>query len=308
MAVTEYANPTRPKWPEADFIVGNPPFIGGKDIRARMGDAYAEALWAAHPDMNDSADFVMYWWDHAALLLTAKKSKLRRFGFVTTNSITQVFQRRTVARYLSAKAPISLVLAIPDHPWTKATPDSAAVRIAMTVAAAGPQEGMLHEVTAESGLDTDAPRIVFGICTGPINADLTIGADVTAARPLRVNEGLCSPGVKLHGAGFIVTPAQAEFLGLGRRAELEQHIRPYRNGRDLSNHARGVLVIDLFGLEEHEVRDRFPEVYQHLLSSVKPERELNNRATYRNNWWIFGEPRRELRPALRGQQRYVATI
>ena len=67
----------------------------------------------------------------------------------------------------------------------------------------------------------------------PINADLTIGVDVTRANALRANEGLCSPGVKLHGAGFIVTPAQAAQLGLGRRPGLENHIRPYRNGRDL---------------------------------------------------------------------------
>ena len=62
---------------------------------------------------------------------------------------------------------------------------------------------------------------------GPINADLTIGVDVTRANALRANEGLCSPGVKLHGAGFIVTPAQAAQLGLGRRPGLENHIRPY---------------------------------------------------------------------------------
>ena len=30
-----YDNPRRPEWPPAEFIVGNPPFIGGKDIRAR---------------------------------------------------------------------------------------------------------------------------------------------------------------------------------------------------------------------------------------------------------------------------------
>ena len=62
----------RPEWPQAEFIVGNPPFIGGKDLRARLGDAYAEALWAAHQHINESADFVMYWWDRAAELLTVK--------------------------------------------------------------------------------------------------------------------------------------------------------------------------------------------------------------------------------------------
>ncbi len=99
-----YPNARKPKWPEADYIVGNPPFIGGKDVRAELGDAYVETLWAVHKDINDSADFVMYWWDRAAGLLTAKGTKLRRFGFVTTNSITQVFSRRTVAAHLEAKS------------------------------------------------------------------------------------------------------------------------------------------------------------------------------------------------------------
>jgi hypothetical protein len=68
------------------------------------------------------------------------------------------------------------------------------------------------------------------------------------------------------------------------------------------------MVIDLFGLDLVEVRKRYPEVYQHLLVAVKPERAANNRASYRDYWWIFGEPRRELRPALAGLQRYIATV
>ena len=83
-----------PTWPEAEFIVGNPPFIGGKDIRGTLGGDYAETLWAANPRVPKSADFVMQWWDRAAHLLAADGNALRRFGFVTTNSITQEFSRR----------------------------------------------------------------------------------------------------------------------------------------------------------------------------------------------------------------------
>ena len=155
----KYIRPRRPAWPEAEFIVGNPPFIGGKDVRAQLGDDYVEALWKAHQQMNDSADFVMYWWDHAAEFLTRKGTVLRRFGLVTTNSITQVFQRRTIERHLTAKQPVSIVMAIGDHPWTKVTSDSAAVRIAMTVAEAGKRDGKVLEVVSESGLDTDDPKI-----------------------------------------------------------------------------------------------------------------------------------------------------
>jgi SAM-dependent methyltransferase len=248
------ANPRPPPWPEAEFIVGNPPFIGGKDLRRRLGDGYVAALRLAWPQMNESADLVMYWWDRAAALLTAPGTALRRFGFVTTNSITQLFQRRTVERHLDARSPVSLLLAVADHPWTKAGKDAAAVRIAMTVAAAGRHEGRLLEVTAETGLDSDQPQIGFAERAGRINADLSIGADASRARPLLANEALCSPGVKLHGAGFIVSPDAAQALGLGRWPGLEAHIRPYRNGRDLTARPRGALVIDLFGLDAGEVR------------------------------------------------------
>ncbi len=274
--VDVYSNPRQPDWPEAEFIVGNPPFIGGKDVRARLGDERAEALWAAHPAMNESADFVMYWWDHGAGLLTGKGTVLRRFGFVTTNSISQVFQRRVMERHILAKAPISLVMAIPDHPWTKATRDAAAVRIAMTVAAPGTREGVLREVVRETGLDTDAPLIEFSEVAGTINSDLTVGADVSRCAPLLANEGLSSRGMALHGGGFIVTPQVAEHLGLGRRPCLEKYIREYRNGRDLTSRPRGVMVIDLFGLDVGEVRTRFPEVYQHIKTEVKEKVSVNS--------------------------------
>ena len=258
--------------------------------------------------MNESADFVMYWWDRAAELLTLKGTRLKRFGFVTTNSLSQVFQRRVMERYLKGKKPVSLLMAIPDHPWTKATRDAAAVRIAMTVAALGKHGGRLFEVTKEEGLDTDEPTVELRETQGRINSDLTIGVDVNASKPLKANELICHDGVKLHGGGFIVTPAEAAHLGLGKRQGLEQYIREYRNGRDLAQHLRGVMVIDLFGLNAEEVRTGFPEVYQHILETVKPARDQNNRESYRVNWWVFGEPRRELRPALREISRFIATV
>ncbi|MDX3808872.1 class I SAM-dependent DNA methyltransferase [Bosea thiooxidans] len=301
-------NPRRPEWPEAEFIVGNPPFIGGKDLRARLGELYAESLWKAHPQMNESADFVMYWWDRAAEILTRSGTKLRRFGFVTTNSITQLFQRRTVERHLGGKRPLSLAMAIPDHPWTKAGKDAAAVRIAMTVAQAGKHEGKLLEVVSEAGLDSDQPQIGLAERTGRIHTDLSVGVDVTSARTLQANEGLCSRGVPLHGAGFILKPAEAEALGMHVRPGLDRHIRQYRNGRDLTARPRGAYVIDLDGLTAEDVRSRFPEIYQHLLLTVKPERDRNNEAYRRLNWWLFGRRNTDMRGFTAGLQRYIATV
>jgi hypothetical protein len=126
---------------------------------------------------------------------------------------------------------------------------------------------------------------------------------VAAALPLRANKDLSNRGVQVIGSGFIVTPQEANELGLGRVPGMDKHIRHYRNGRDLTATPRGVMVIDLFGLSEEEVRDRFPEVYQWVYERVKPERDQNNRKSYRDKWWIHGEPRANFRPALKGLNR-----
>jgi hypothetical protein len=306
--VETYPNPRRPDWPKADYIVGNPPFVGGKDLRARMGGAYAEALWKAHKHMNESADFVMYWWDRSAEILLKKGSSLKRFGFVTTNSISQVFQRRVMETHLSAKKPLSLVLAIPDHPWTKVTRDSAAVRIAMTVAEAGKHDGLLMEVTAEEGVETDSPVILFAEKRGKVNSDLTVGVDVTQSEKLKANEGICSPGVKLHGSGFIVTPKEAVVLGLGTRPGLERHIRHYRNGKDMTARSRGVMVIDNYPLSQGELRSQYPEVYQHVATQVRPERESNNMEFRRVNWHWFGATHETYRSFAQGLHRIIVTV
>ena len=290
-------------WPEVEFIVGNPPFVAGKDLRAELGSGYAEALWAAYPKVPPSADVAMFFWWRAAEAVRAGTT--RRFGLITSNSIRQVFCRRVIAGAMEGPKPLHLVFAIADHPWPLGV-GSAAVRIAMTVAASEKGPGRLLEVTQETL--AAVPDVVLATREGVVNADLTVGASPDAAQALRANEGICSPGMKLHGAGFIVSVAKAAALGLGKVPGLEAHIRPYLNGRDMTGHSRGVMVIDLFGLTEAEVRQRFPAVFQHILLHVKPERDQNARRAYRDAWWVFGEPRRDLRPALHGLPRYIATV
>jgi hypothetical protein len=296
-----YLNPKPAKWPKADFIVGNPPFIGGKDVRHRLGSGYFKALFRT-TKVPQSADFVMHWWSRAAT--TVRKHGARRFGFVTTNSITQAFSRRVIAAHLDAIDPLSLTFAIPDHPWVSEKGD-AAVRIAITVGMAGKFWGLLLRVSNEG----EAPdAIYFDMYNGPIQRDLTVGASVAEAGGLRSNDRLASPGMKLHGNGFIVTPSEAERLGLGSMAGVEAVIHDYRNGRDLASRPRGVKVIDLYDFTEQQVRDQLPTIYAHLHAAVYPYRSQNNRSSYRQRWWVFGEPRTELRHALWGLHRYIATV
>lgn len=316
--VYEYLDVKQAKWPEADFIVGNPPFIGGKDIRAELGDGYVKALRKAYDLVPDSADFVMYWWQRAAEL--ARAGKIRRFGFITTNSLPQVFNRKVVAQNLSAAsetklAPLSLIFAIPDHPWLKsalsdgqAAIDHAAVRIAMTVGERGEHLGHLYRVKSEGDTSSEGTDVELVEETGRIFADLRIGSDVSSATPLKANEGLATRGVALHGAGFMVTQEQATSLGLGRITGLDHYILPYRNGRDITGRSRDLFVIDLHGLSIEQVRRSFPEVYQWVFDRVKPERDLNNEPSRREVWWQFGRQHTELRAGLKGLDRYISTV
>ena len=127
--------PAPGQWPQADFIVGNPPFIGNKRMRDALGDGYVEALRGAWQEMPDTADFVMYWWEHAAKLVRANIG-FAPFGFITTNSLRQTFNRRSLIATSNAKPALGLRYAIPDHPWVDSA-NGAAVRIAMTVGRAG---------------------------------------------------------------------------------------------------------------------------------------------------------------------------
>ncbi len=300
--VLRYVNPRKAEWPKADYVVGNPPFIGDKTLKEALGRGYVDALRTTYGDISESTDYVLYWWDHAARL--ARGGQVTRFGFVTTNSIRQTFNRRVLQAHLSAPDSVSLVFAIPDHPWTD-DEACAAVRIAMTVAKAGTSEGILSKVVDESYVESGEPELTFSLSGGKIFADLTVGADVASAIPLQANAKLSCPGVKLFGGGFIVTPEVAVSLGLGTIPGLATHIRPFRNGRDITQTCRDAMVLDMFGLTEQEVRIRFPEVYQWLYERVKPERDHNNRESYKIRWWLFGEPRATFRSALSGLTRYI---
>lgn len=306
-SVETYPNPRRPVWPEAEFIVGNPPFLGkGAAMRGALGDSYVEALWSAHKWIDQSADFVMYWWDRAAELLANPNPSLRQFGLVTTNSISGVFNRRTVERHLKAKQRISIVYAVPDHPWTKAASDSASVRIAMTACRSGNLDGLLNVVTAESAVESDEPKITLQAQAGYIHSDLTVGADVGAARPLIGNEGMSCNGMMLAGQGFVLTGTERQHFA-EQDPSSASLIKPFLNGGELVRRPRTRFVIDALGWEADELRAKHPHLYQYLLARVKPERDENRRDAFRKRWWVFGEPRKTFRPALEELRRYIGT-
>ena len=296
--IYKYINPRKAEWPQADFIVGNPPFIGASRMIYSLGEGYVNALRKTWQEVPESCDLVMYWWHKAADLLCSKQ--LRRFGFITTNSLRQTFNRRVLELHMKSKQPLSLMFAIPDHPWVD-NADGAAVRIAMTVAEFGTNAGILSSVESEKGSDTDEPDLAFITKAGVVHADLRVGANVASAKLLISNTRLGFRGVTLMGSGFWADPDD-DLITIEPEA-----VKPLRNGNDLTDRPRGVYAIDFFGLSESEARAKFPLAFQRVLDGVKPEREQSNRASYREKWWIFAEARPDLRAAKSRLSHYLAT-
>jgi hypothetical protein len=296
-------------WPACDYIVGNPPFIGNKRMRAALGDGYVEAVRRAWPAVPETADFVMYWWHHAAELV--RTGRVRRFGLITTNSITQTFNRGVVQTQLDAG--LTLAWAIPDHPWVDAA-EGAAVRVAMTVGAAaderpsGPrsQEGRLLTVATEGDTVGDVPAITYAERRGVINADLTIGADVTRATGLAANAGLCGQGIKVVGDGFYVD-SQLDPRPLNPKTGVPV-VRVVTNARDVLSGQHGSPIIDFFGLERDEALRIHPTAFQQVMDRVKPLRDTNKRDSIRDLWWRFAWERPVIRAAIKGLGRYMVTL
>ena len=293
-----YINPRQANWPAAEFIVGNPPFIGNKRMRVALGDGYADALRAAWPEVPESADFVMYWWHKAAE--TVRTGRAKRFGLITTNSLTMIFNRRVIEAHQTATPPLSLAFAVPDHPWVDGA-NGAAVRIAMSVGLRGTAEGKLQTVTQEVEAENGEVAVELATRQGFIYSDLKVGANVAGAKRLQCNLGMSFMGVILVGKGFVLGQGQPLI------AKEPGAIRPYLNGRDLTQTPRGAFVIDLYGLSREEAMAKFPNAYQHLLDTVKPERDQVQRAAHRTNWWLFGEKRPAMRAALKALPRYIGT-
>ena len=309
--IYKYLNPRPSEWQSADYIVSNPPFIGNARMRDRLGDGYAETLRSVYKDVPDTVDFVMYWWHKSAELVRAEKVK--RFGLITTNSISQVRQRSVIDFHLNQKNPIKLIFAIPDHPWADG---DAAVRIAMITTELDSSASLnkycvFGEVTKE--IETNIPEHsaeTIDIAWKNVDAiysNIESGFDPGRLVKLNSNLSISGKGMQMTGGGFIVTLEQAESMGYSHQLQTPVVIKKYLSGRDITDIPRNLYTIDLFGLKINEVQSIYPSIYQWIVERVKPERDTNNRKSLRDNWWIYGEARATFRPGFQNISRYIAT-
>ena len=255
--VWRYVNPRPAEWPAADFVVGNPPFLGKLYFLSELGEGYVDALRLAYKgNVPDGCDYVMYWWWRAAVLTA--KGHLKRFGFISTSSITQKFNRRILSQAIEAPLPVHLVFAIPDHPWIDSK-DSASVRIAMTVCASGTGQGTLAQVVSESEKRLGEYDVTLKTSEGIIHPDLRIGADVSSAVPLIANSQMANTGLILGSRGFVLDHESA--TKLSQNPHSREMIHPLKTGRDIVDESRDLYVIDTDGWEITDLRAKHPRFF-----------------------------------------------
>ena len=115
---------SEPEWPAVDVIIGNPPFLGDKKMRAELGDEYVEALRKLYGDrIPGQSDLVCYWFEKARAMIEAGKAK--RAGLLATNSIRGGANRKVLERI---KDTGDIFWAQSDREWVL---DGAAVNVSM---------------------------------------------------------------------------------------------------------------------------------------------------------------------------------
>lgn len=150
----------------------------------------------------------------------------------------------------------------------------------MAVIARGAGEGILACVENERRVGKEW---VFNIIEQPgtIQVDLSVGAAVAAAAPLVANARLSWMGMKMSGEGFRIDESLRDRFT--RKGFPVQRMPRIVAGADITDPPSHLFAIDCFGLTLNELREGFPGVYQHLFDRVKPERDQNDRQSYREN-------------------------
>lgn len=274
-------------WPDADIIIGNPPFLGGNRIRQNLGGDYVEALFRAYDGrVPPFSDLVCYWFERAREQI--EKGRTKRAGLLATNSIRGGVNRRVLERI---KESGDIFMAWSDRKWIL---DGAAVRISIVG----------FESTEQENATLD------GRAVADINSDLTAAVDITKAKPLAESKGICfqgaSPKARFDIPPDVATSLLSAPLNINGRPNSDV-VKPVANAFDVARRSRGYFTID-FGTDLSECdAAKYEAPFEYVKTHVLPMREKGQSAEYRGRWWLYARPRVEMREALRELDRYIAT-
>ena len=264
--------------PEGELaIVGNPPYLGVRKMRQELGDAYVEDIFERFPN-NRAADYVTYWFTQA--LATLRQDE--RAGFVCTNSIAQNESREASIDLVLAKGG-TLTDAWKSYPW----PGEAAVHIGIVNWVMGSYEGI---------------RTLDGQEVAMISPSLTGSEDVSGARTIQRNKGICFMGVTPGNTEFVLTAEQRKEI-LAADPKSSEVIRPFLVGKDVNrevDQAPTRWIIDFGGMtktDAEQFRGAMRHVRKHVYGAktTKSSRKTEGEA---GRWWQFVRPRPEMRAAV----------
>lgn len=269
-------------WPETDCVIGNPPFLGDRLLRRVLGDERVE--WLRREFDGHLIDLSGYWFRRAADHLKPGQ----RAGLVSTNTLRENKHRRYSLDYVAAKGGV-ITDAVSSQKW----PGDARVHVSIT--------NWIHRPKA-----APASFILDGVDVPMISTRLR-GDDMPEPQTLRDNRGRSFIGCQPTGAGFILDPTDADRM-IEADADNGKVVRPYLTGDDLAHEPAQSptrWIID-FGTMPLEDASRFREPMAIVRRLVRPEREGASRH-FERLWWQFAWPRPDMRVAIDGLCRYVAS-
>ena len=278
--------PSEPEWPETEFIVGNPPFLGTKKLRGELGDDYVDELFAFYGQrIPNFSDLCCYWFEKARKMI--QEGKCKRAGLLATQGIRGGLNREVLNRIKSSG---DIFFAESDREWFL---DGANVHISM--------------IGFDGG--NEKTRILDGMATEKINSNLTSEADLTKATRLRGNAGIGFVGDVKSGR-FDVPETDARPLLLDPNPHdtpNSQVMLPWINSLDVLRRPRHVWIIDFVDNQNQAVCSRFENPFKRVQELVMPEREKVKRKRYRDLWWLHAEPCLEMRRSISNLPRFLVT-
>lgn len=273
-------------WPDADFIVGNPPFLGTKMLRGHLGDEYVEALFATYEGrIPGFSDLCCYWFELAREKI--EKSPHVRAGLLATQAIRNGAARKVLERI---KETGEVFMAWSDRVWML---DGAAVQISIVGFAGKPSE----------------PPILNGVVVTVINPDLTSQSDTTQALRLPENSKIGFVGDVKSGAFDVEWRTASNWLAEPNAAtdSPSKVLRPWFNGLDITSRRRAMWIIDFPSDMPVATASKFGAPFEHAREHVKPKRDEVKRKKYRDYWWIHAEPCDAMRAAVEPCSRFIVT-